>query len=567
MNLVERLLDWERRAPQRVWLCQPIDGVERCYTFAQAADEVRRAAAAIRALGLPPGSRIAISGRNTAHWVIADLAISMAGHVAVGLYPRQGRATLGYILEHAEIRHIFVGPSLMPGDADELVASLPADIDSIGLPYPGVPATRRRWDDFIAGHAPLHDYQPPPADAMAMLIYTSGTSGNPKGVMLSNANVEFAIDNILQHTIEAKPHEVLFSYLPLAHLMERLFGEVMSLAVGAEVHFLEKADALAETLACVSPTRFNGVPLVYSRIQAGILGKLPQRKLDRLLGLPLVGAWFKRTLRRKMGLQNVDTLGSGAAPMPEAQIAWFARLGLKVLQGYGMTENCAYAAIELPETARPGSVGRPLPGSGFRLSADGEIQFRHPAVMSGYYKEPEKTREAFTDDGWLRTGDRGRVDADGFLYITGRIKDEFKTGKGKYVAPTAIEAAMARNTDLEQMCVVGAGLNQPILLATLGPNAQQRPRAELEADLCADLRAVNATLDEHERLARCIIVDDAWSADNGLLTPTGKIRRSMLEQHYAALIAAAAAQREPQIGWAADLRREHGGDAAARRLA
>ncbi|NGY04276.1 AMP-binding protein [Solimonas terrae] len=566
MNLVERLLDWERREPQRIWLCQPIDDVERRYSFAQAADEVRRAATAIRALGLPPGSRIAISGRNTAHWVIADLAISMAGHVAVGLYPRQGKATLGYILEHADIHHIIVGPSLMAGDADELVAELPAGMHSIGLPYPGVPATTRGWNEFIAGHEPLRDYVAPADDAMAMLIYTSGTSGNPKGVMLSNASLSFAIDNILAHTMEARPHEVLFSYLPLAHLMERIFGEAMSLAVGAEVHFLERPEALAETLARVSPTRFSGVPLVYSRIQAGILGKLPQHKLDRLLGLPLVGTWFKRTLRRKMGLRRVDTLGSGAAPMPPAQIEWFARLGLKVLQGYGMTENCAYAAIELPDTARPGSVGRPLPGSGFRLAADGEIQFRHPAVMSGYYREPEKTREAFSDDGWLRTGDRGRVDADGFLYITGRIKDAFKTGKGKYVAPAEIESAMARCTDIEQMCVVGAGLNQPILLAALSPNAQQRPRAELEATLGAELQAVNAALDEHERLARCIIVDEPWSPDNGLLTPTGKIRRSVLEQHYASLIAAAAAQREPVVGWAADLRRD-GAPTPARRLA
>lgn len=567
MNLVERLLDWERREPQRVWLCQPINDVERQYTFAQAADEVRRAASAIRALGLPAGSRIAISGRNTAHWLIADLAISMAGHVAVGLYPRQGKATLGYILDHADIQHLFVGPSLMAGDADELVAALPAGIDTIGLPYAGVPTTMRSWNDFIKGHEPLRDYVPPPSDALAMLIYTSGTSGNPKGVMLSNASIAFAIDNILKHTIEAKAHEVLFSYLPLAHLMERIFGEAMSLAVGAEVHFLEKPEALAETLARVSPTRFSGVPLVYSRIQAGILGKLPQQKLDRLLGLPIIGTLFKRALRRKMGLRNVDTLGSGAAPMPPTQIEWFARLGLRVLQGYGMTENCAYAAIELPETARAGSVGRPLPGSGFRLSADGEIQFKHPAVMSGYYREPEKTRETFTDDGWLRTGDRGRVDADGFLYITGRIKDAFKTGKGKYVAPAEIEAAMARNTDIEQMCVVGAGLNQPILLATLGPNAQQRPRTELEAALHADLQTVNAGLDEHERIARCVIVDDAWSPDNGLLTPTGKIRRSVLEQHYATLITTAAAQREPVIAWATELRAASAADGATRKLA
>lgn len=553
MNLVQRLLDWERREPQRPWLFQPIDDVERAYTFAEVATEVRRTAAAIRALGLPPGSRLAISGRNTAHWIIADLAIAMAGHVSVGLYPRQGKATLGYILDHAEVKHVFVGPSLMPGDADELVASLPAGVQTIGTPYPGVPRTSKSWDEFVKGHAPLADYAAPADEALAMLIYTSGTSGQPKGVMLSNANIAFAIDNILKNTMEPLPREVLFSYLPLAHLMERVFGEAMSLAVGAELHFLEKPELLAATLARVAPTRFSGVPLVYARVQAGILGKLPQHKLDRLLRIPLVNRWFRKTLRRKMGLQNVESLGCGAAAAPVPLIEWFGKLGLPLHQGYGMTESCAYAAVELPGVSRAGSVGKPLPGSGFRLGEDGEIQFKHGAVMLGYFKDPEQTAKAFTADGWLRTGDRGRVDADGFLYVSGRIKDEFKTAKGKYVVPTTVEGAMARNTDLELMCLCGAGLNQPVLLATLNPNGQARDRAALAAALKADIEAVNATLDDHERIAQCVIVGEAWTPDNGLVTPTGKIRRPVIEAHYAELLKKASARRDAVVLWEAEL--------------
>ncbi len=553
MNLVERLLDWEKREPQRPWLFQPIDGVDRVYTFAEVAAEVRRGAAAIQALGLAPGSRLAISGRNTAHWIIADLAIAMAGHVAVGLYPRQGRATLGYVLEHAEVKHVFVGPSLMAGDVEALLADLPAGIQTIGLPYPGMPRTQTTWDEFTRGHAPLQHYTPPSADALAMLIYTSGTSGQPKGVMLSNANITFAIDNILRNTMEPLPREVLFSYLPLAHLMERVFGEAMGLAVGAELHFLEKPEELAATLAKVAPTRFSGVPLVYARVQAGILGKLPQHKLDRLLKIPLVNRWFRKTLRRKMGLQNVESLGCGAAAAPLPMIEWYERLGLPLHQGYGMTETCAYAAVELPGVRRSGSVGKPLPGSGFRLSDDGEIQFRHGAVMTGYFRNPEQTAAAFTADGWLRTGDRGRVDADGFLYVTGRIKDEFKTAKGKYVVPTTIEGAMARNTDLEQLCLCGTGLNQPILLATLNPNGQARNRTDLDTALRADIAAVNATLDDHERIAQCLIVEGAWTPDNGMVTPTGKIRRPVIEAHYAALLAQASARREVVVSWESDL--------------
>ncbi|AXQ30653.1 long-chain fatty acid--CoA ligase [Solimonas sp. K1W22B-7] len=553
MNLVERLLDWERREPQRPWLFQPVDGVERAYTFGEVAAEVRRAAGAIRALGLPPGSRLGITGRNTAHWIIADLACAMAGHIAVGLYPRQGKATLGYVLDHAEVRHVFIGPSLMPGDAEEMVANLPAGVRSIALPYAGLPRSDLGWTEFLGDHAPLSDYTPPPADALAMLIYTSGTSGQPKGVMLSNANISFAIDNILKNTMAPLPREVLFSYLPLAHLMERVFGEAMGLAVGAELHFLEKPEALAETLARVVPTRFSGVPLVYTRVQAGILGKLPQHKLDRLLRIPLVNRWFRKTLRRKMGLQNVESLGCGAAAAPLPMIEWFEKLGLQINQGYGMTETCAYAAVELPELRRLGSVGKPLPDSGFRLAADGEIQFRHGGVMMGYFKDPAQTAAAFTEDGWLRTGDRGRVDADGFLYVTGRIKDEFKTGKGKYVVPVPIEGAMARNTDLEQLCLCGAGLNQPILLATLSPNGKTRVHAGLEAALRDDIAAVNATLAEHERIAQCLIVEGAWTPDNGLVTPTGKIRRPVIEAHYADLLACCVQHREQVVCWQKDL--------------
>ncbi|MDR3418798.1 MAG: AMP-binding protein [Nevskia sp.] len=551
-TLIDTLLDWESRAPDRPWLFQPVEGAGRTFTFAQAADQVRRMAAAIRAMGLAPGSRIAISGRNTAHWILADLAIAMAGHVAVGLYPRQGQATLGYIVEHAEIDTIFVGPSLMAGDADELVASLPKGLRRIGLPYPGTPATELHWDELVVAHQPLHDAPQVEDGATAMLIYTSGTSGKPKGVMLSHANLRFAVDNILRHTMTPLPREVLFSYLPLAHLMERLFGEVFGLVIGAEMHFLERPEELAATLARVAPTRFSGVPLVYSRIQGGILGRIPQRKLDRMLRIPLFNTWFKRTLRRKMGLQNVESLGVGAAAMPAAQVEWFRRLGLDLYQGYGMTENCAYAALELPGASRPGSVGKPLPESGFRIASDGEIQFRHGAVMAGYFKDEEKTREAFTSDGWLRTGDRGHLDEDGFLYVTGRIKDEFKTAKGKYVVPAPVENRLARNTDLEQLCLVGSGLNQPIMLATLSANGKLRPQRDLELQLAADIREVNAEVEADARIAKCVIVDEAWTPDNGLVTPTGKVKRAEVEDHYRELIAYEARTREPVVCWGRD---------------
>jgi long-chain acyl-CoA synthetase len=549
MSLLESLLDWERREPSRTWLVQ----ADKRYSFAEAAREVRSIAEAINAWQLPRGSRIAIAGRNTAHWILCDLAISMAGHAAVGMYPRQGKPATDYIFEHAEITHVFVGPSLLPGDAEEFVAGLPTGVVSIAMPYEGGPVTTHTWQDFIQHRLPLAAATTPDKDDLALLVYTSGAAGNPKGVMLSHSSVDWAVQNVIAYGMERGQQDVFLSYLPLAHLMERIFGEAMSLAVGAEMHFLEKPELLAATLQKVAPTRFAGVPLVYSRIQAGVLSKIPQAKLDRMLSIPIFGSWFKGRIRKKMGLHRCDAPGVGAAAMPKDQIDWFEKLGLSLYQGYGMTENCAYTALEKPGARRAGSVGKPLPGSGFRLSPEGEIQVKHPAVMLGYFKDPERTREAFTEDGWLRTGDRGKLDADGYLYVVGRIKEEFKTSKGKYIVPAVIEAKLARNTDLEHVCVMGVGLNQPILLATLNEKGKARPRLEVQADLERDLRAVNNELEDHERLAQCLIVDETWTPNNGFTTPTGKLKRAKVEDFYADPIRSIADKREPLVKWAVEL--------------
>jgi long-chain acyl-CoA synthetase len=549
-NLVEILLDRAKREAARPWMIQPVNGVDRVWNYGEAAGEIRRIAAWLCAQGLPPGSRICISGRNTAHWHMADLAIAMAGHVGVGLYPKQGKRNVEYIFAHAEAKILFVGPSLMAGDANELMTAVPAEVLTVGFPYEGVPKTTLQWNDLVAETPPLQDYAPPPDDAVAMLVYTSGTSGNPKGVMITQGNLKFVIGRVLRNTPFPQSQERLFSYLPLAHLMERLMGEAVGLAMGAETHFLERVEDLAATLARVAPTRFAGVPLVYSRIQSGLLGKLPQRKLDFILGLPIIGKLFRQTLLKKMGLHRAVVCGSGGAPMPVPMIEWFSRLGIEIYQGYGMTENCAYAAVGLPGANRIGSVGKPMPDCGLRIADDGELQFRHGGVMAGYFKDEQQTRQAFTEDGWLRSGDRGRLDADGYLYVTGRIKDIFKTGKGKYVAPVPIEGALARNTDLDQLCLVGAGLNQPIMLVTLNANGQSRPREQLGATLLANMEAVNQTLEDHEKIAKCIVVAETWTPDNGLLTPTAKVRRNDVEARYAELIRVEAASREPKIVWA-----------------
>ena len=543
---IDMLLQWSRERADKVWLVQPKNGQSLTWTWAQAETEARKMAGAMLAMGLKRGDRVAISGRNTAHWFLADMACGLAGMVGIGMYPKQSPHAVTYILEHSEAKLLFLGPMM---DADEFMAAVPKGIPTIGFPYAETPKADRQWDEVIAKATPMAGYEQPVAGDLATLIYTSGTTGNPKGVMITWGNLAFSAGQTLK-VMPAQGEERFFSYLPLAHAFERGAVLGLSLYLGAEVHFLEHLDKLAEQLPKVGPTRFYGVPLVYGRFQSGVLRKMPQDKLARLTGIPILGGFIRKKILKGLGLHNARYIFSGAAPLPIPTMEWFRKyLRIDILQGYGMTENSIYATANLPHQNKLGSVGKPMPESNFKLSDAEEILFKHPGVMAGYYKEPEKTAETFTADGYLRTGDKGRVDAEGYVYITGRVKDIFKTLKGKYVSPAPIEGALARNTDIDQLCLVGMGLTQPLMLVTLQPGvAARKPREQLEKELVADMKAVNETLENHEEIAKIVVVKEAWSIDNGIMTPTMKVKRNEIEKRYAALIEKEAAVRS-SIGW------------------
>jgi long-chain acyl-CoA synthetase len=546
-NPIEMLLHWSAEKPQTPWLFQPANGQWDPITWSDAERQVRAMAAALQKLGFPKGSAIAISGRNCAHWFLADLAISMAGYISVGLYPKQAPEAVTYILNHCEAKAVFVGPMPDPQEFDE---ALPKGLVKIGMPYPDLGMDcHYQWETLINSTPPLSGYTPPDPKDLVTLVYTSGTTGNPKGVMITGENMLFAAGGLLK-VMPPRGQERFFSYLPLAHAFERGAVELASLYFGAQVYFLEHIDKLAEQLAFVAPTRFFGVPLVFSRIQAGVLKKLPQEKLSRLLRIPILSGLIKKKIKKGIGLQNARYLFVGAAPMPVPLLEWFDTLDIEVLQGYGMTENNIYATANLPGANRWGSVGRAQPGADMRIADDGEIQFKHPAVMKGYYKDAEKTAETFTADGWLRTGDRGRIDEQGYLYITGRVKDIFKTLKGKYVAPAPIEGAMARNTLIDQLCLVGSGLKQPILLVSLNDAGRAMSKDAVAKALTEDMGIVNEKLEAHEQIAKCLIVSDLWTIENGLMTPTMKVKRNEVESRYGELITQHAENRD-KIGWQA----------------
>ncbi|MCW5665493.1 MAG: AMP-binding protein [Piscinibacter sp.] len=536
---LQRLYHWERSAPGRIALTQPMGGgVVRDFTWAQVAEQVRRMAAHLQAQGWEPGAKVAILSKNCAWWLMSDLAIWMAGYVSVPLYPTLAADTIRQILAHSEARACFVGKldgweGMKPG--------VPAGLPCISYPLSPPDAIKRYegWEAICARTAPLQGTPVRPGEELATLIYTSGTTGMPKGVMHSFGNFAWALERGLRR-IPMSAEDRMLSYLPLAHVVERVLVEHGWLNTGMRIWFAESLDTFTADLQRARPTIFFSVPRLWVKFQQGVHHKMPAAKLERLLSIPLVGGLVRRKILKALGLDQCRFAAGGAAPMPVALLAWYRRLGLPINEGYGMTENLAVSHLTLPGHNQEGTVGPPYEDVEARIDAQtGEIQMRSAALMLGYYKEPEQSRAAFTADGFLRTGDKGEIDAQGKLRITGRVKDLFKTSKGKYVAPAPIEDRLVMHDAVEACVVTGANLGQPLGIVMLNPEAAARAgdaaaRAALEASLGQHLQAINATLDPHEQVACIVVARTAWTVDNDFITPTFKVKRNRIEEAYAA---------------------------------
>lgn len=546
---LQRLYHWERHAPDKVCFTQPMGGgVVRDLTWREAADQARRIAAHLRSLNLPAGSRIALLSKNTAHWLMADWAIWMAGHVSVPLYPTLAAGTIRQILEHSESRLLFVGK--LDG-FDTMKPGIPEGLPCIWLPL-APPNAGPGWDELVARTAPLAGEPVRAADELSTLMYTSGTTGAPKGVMHSFATFAWGVTSGLKRVPAINASARMLSYLPLSHVAERALVEHGQLATGMHVFFAESLETFTADLQRARPTVFFSVPRLWVKFQQGVHHKMPPAKLERLLKIPLLGGIVRRKILAALGLDRCQFAAGGAAPMPPELLRWYARLGLDLVEVYGMTENCGVSHSTLPGRLRPGSVGLPYDGVQCRLDATtSEIQVKAPCVMLGYYKEPELTRQAMTPDGWLKTGDKGQVDGEGYLRITGRVKDLFKTSKGKYVAPAPIEDRLVMHDAVEACCVTGANLGQPLALLMLNADAAQQARgagrAALEASLAAHLKHVNEALDPHEQLDCLVVTTEPWTVGNDLITPTFKVKRNRIEELFARHYDAWVGRKQPVV--------------------
>ena len=545
---LEMVYHWEATSPNSLYMTQPIgDGKVVEYTWGRAVDEARRMAAYLKSLNLPEKSRIGLISKNCAQWVMTDWAIWMAGHISVPLYPTLNADTVNYILNHAECDVLFVGKL---DDWDSMKSGVPESVRCISYPL-SPPNDFETWDDIVAKYPPLEGKTRRDPEELATIVYTSGSTGRPKGVMLSFNNMAFAAAGGIE-TLGVGPGERMLSYLPLAHVFERTFVELGSLYSGFQLYFAESLDTFVQDLQRARPTLFLSVPRLWVKFQHGVLQKVPKQKLDRLLKIPVVNKLIKKKVLKGLGLDKVKLAGSGSAPLSNDVLDWYRNLGLELLEGYGMSENFAYSHMNKPGRTRTGYVGEALPGVEVKISEQGEVLVKSPATMMGYYKDEEKTAEAFTEDGFLRTGDKGEIDEMGRLKLTGRIKEIFKTSKGKYIAPAPIENRLMSHDAIEMVCVSGANQTQPHALVVLGEEirpkaADESFRKELEESFRQLIQDVNKTVDPHEQLAFITVVSDEWSIENSFLTPTLKLKRNVVEDAYQAKVDSWYAKKQPVI--------------------
>ncbi|EOB3602492.1 TPA: AMP-dependent synthetase [Vibrio vulnificus] len=526
----DMILKWAKERPHEVYLKQTINRQFVEFTYSEVADKALRLVTALKELGAEPGDRIALISKNCAEWFICDLAMMLGDYVSVPIFPTAGADTIEYCITHSESKILIAG-KLDDAAATQKVIDDLVDVKSIALPYDSAPHCQYQFTTLILQSEPSSDRPQHYDDKLMSLVYTSGTSGLPKGAMLTYGAFSWSVQQLINH-IGIQPNDRLFSYLPLAHITERVYIFGSSIMGGVPTAFPESLDTFIEDVKMQRPTLFISVPRLWTLFQQRIQDKLPQKRLNFLLKIPFVSGLIKKKLADGLGLDQARVLGCGSAPVSPALLAWYHSVGLNITEAWGMTESFAYSTLNYPFRAdKIGSVGNAGPGIELKIAADDEIMVRGKGLFSGYYKNDIATQEAFDKEGWLHTGDIGRLDAEGYLTIQGRKKDTFKTAKGKFVSPVPIENKLFEYSRVEMMCLIGLGLPAPILLV-VPHNFPNFDRDRYERTTKRVIAKMNAELESHEQIKGVLMIKDPWSIDNGILTPTLKIKRHVLEQKY-----------------------------------
>ncbi len=541
-SLLDHLYEHEAKRADQIYLTQPLGGNQVAdYTWKQTMDQARRMATHLQSFGFEPGARIGILSKNCAHFFMAEIAIWMAGYTTVAIFPTEGADTVKYVLEHSGASLLFVG-KLDTWNKQE--PGVPAGMPRIAFPL--APQTSYdTWDAIIAKTTPMAGKPSRNGTDLAMLIYTSGSTGQPKGVMHSFERVVLVGEGFAKRMAESLGSNLeprMLSYLPLAHVFERACVEIHSMVVGnMHVFFAETLETFVADLNRARPTLFVSVPRLWLKFMQGVSAKMPPAKLNLLLSIPILKGIVAKKVLTQLGLDQAKLAGSGSAPLPPSLIQWYRKLGLNLIEGYGMTEDFAYSHTMTETHNDVGYVGLPYDGVEVRIGDGNEIQIKSPGQMVGYYKRPDLDAEVFTADGFFKTGDQGERSANGQLKITGRVKELFKTAKGKYVAPAPIENKLNAHPMIESSMVSGVGQAASYALVVLEENLRPKVgdpavKEEVTASMTQLLKETNATLADYEKMQMIVIARDPWSIENGCLTPTMKIKRARIEGNVEAQV-------------------------------
>ena len=522
---LEQFLKWEKENPDRIFLRQPINGVWKTWKWTQAGNDARRIAKGFYSLGLKEGDHIAILSKNCAEWIITDIAIMMAGCISIPIYPTLSAKAIEPILLHSEAKAIVIGKL---DDFGSQSNGIPANMIRISVSAYGI-KEKLSIEELIAKNEPLNNIYSWKKDDVMTIIYTSGTTGKSKGVMHAAGAFDATLTAAIPQ-LELPMQPELISYLPLSHIAEKVGVEVNALYTCGTISFAESLESFSKNLAEIQPHLFFAVPRIWQKMREGILSKLSQRKLDFILSIPLVNSFLKKSLMKKMGFSRTSHFYSAAAPISIELQQWYQKVGITIYQAYGMTEDCVYSHFCGPKANKFGTVGKVLPGVQVKIEDGGEIRVKSEGNMKGYYKEPQMTADTFDEDNFLKTGDMGEYDSDGFLKITGRVKDQFKTDKGKYISPAPIEVKLLSNTDVEHACIVGTGVPQPMALVCLSDSGKKKTKDELIKDLTESLSFINPSLEKFEKIEKMVIMKENWTIANNMITPSLKVKRNEIEK-------------------------------------
>ena len=534
-TLIEHFYHWEKTTPNNIFLRQPKGKEWKTLSYAQAGEEARRLCTAMKSMGLQKGDHVGIFSKNCYHWILADLAIMMGGFVSVPYYASLPKMQLAEVIEKSDIKLLFVGKLEKWGDRAE---AIPDDVQVIRFPHYNGNAKieiGKDWDELTQQHEPQKENFIPNLDDLWTILFTSGTTGSPKGVMHPHRNPALLMQSEKESNF-LKLHEMgeykFFSFLPLNHVAERIGVETPCLYFGGMMSFADSLETFAQNLQDTQPTLIFAVPRIWTKFYLGVLNKMPQKKLDLLMKIPIVSGMTKKKLRTALGLRDIKVAATGAAITPGFIKKWYSDLGIHLVEAYGMTEVCG-SITNGPRLDTPiDCVGEVCPKCEVKIDDEtGEILMKSPWVMTGYYKDPEKTAEVLKD-GWIYSGDRGTIDDRGFVRVIGRVKDAFKTSKGSYVTPNPIERELSKNDYVEQVCVAGLGIPQPIALVNLSELAISVDKTTIESSLQEEMNRVNADLAPYQRVSTIVVNKEPWSENNGLLTPTLKVRRGKIDDHY-----------------------------------